>query len=138
MLDSYVDSIQEHVKQSVEDLDSINELLLTRHWTRVEQKGAERLIQVLVEACIGIAKHWLKKEQKSLPSDAYSVFDKLLTLQVISPPEAQQWRRIIGMRNAIVHDYLNLDDQVIKAIIDSKMYLSLERFALTMSEQLRS
>lgn len=75
MLNTYVEAIQQHVNESVEDLDSIYSILQERSWTRVERKGAERLIQTLVEACIGISKHWLKQQNKVLPVDAYSVFE---------------------------------------------------------------
>jgi len=136
MLDTYVDAIQQHVNESVEDLESIYDILQDRSWTRVERKGAERLLQTLVEACIGVSKHWLKKQNKVLPVDAYSVFEKLMGLQLISNKDADEWKRIIGMRNAIVHDYLNLDEKVIRAIIINKMYLKLQKFALDISEKL--
>ena len=137
MLDTYVDAIQHHVNESVEDLESIYDILLERPWTRVERKGAERLLQTLVEACIGVSKHWLKKQNKVLPVDAYSVFEKLMDLQLISINDADEWKRIIGMRNAIVHDYLNLDEKVIRAIIMNKIYLKLQTFALDISEKLK-
>lgn len=137
MLDSYVDAIQQHINESVEDLESIYDILQNRSWTRVERKGAERLLQTLVEACIGVSKHWLKKQNKVLPVDAYSVFEKLMELQLISIKDADEWKRIIGMRNAIVHDYLNLDEKVIRTIIINKMYLKLQKFALDISEKLK-
>ena len=137
MLNNYVDAIQEHINESVEDLDSLHQILQTRSWTRVERKGAERLLQILVESCIGIAKHWLKKQGKVLPSDAYSVFEKLTELQLLSPDETQEWQRVIGMRNAIVHDYLNLDEKVIRAVVVNKMYSKLQKFALTVSNKLK-
>ncbi|NQY63262.1 MAG: DUF86 domain-containing protein [Alteromonadaceae bacterium] len=95
-------------------------------------------MQILVESCIGIAKHWLKQQNKVMPSDAYSVFEKLTELQLISPDDIKEWQRIIGMRNAIVHDYLNLDEKVIKAIVVNQMYLTLKKFALNTSEKLKS
>ena len=137
MVETYVDAIQQHVNECVEDLDSIHLLLKERTWTRVERKGAERLLQILVESCIGIAKHWLKQQNKVMPSDAYSVFEKLTELQLISPDDSKEWQRIIGMRNAIVHDYLNLDEKVIKTIVVNKMYLTLKKFALDTSEKLK-
>ena len=137
MLDIYIDAIQQHVNESVEDLESIYDILQDRSWTRVERKGAERLLQTLVEACIGVSKHWLKKQNKVLPVDAYSVFEKLMGLQLISNKDADEWKRIIGMRNAIVHDYLNLDEKVIRAIIINKRYLKLQKFALDISEKLK-
>jgi len=138
MLNIYVDAIQQHVNESVEDLDTLHEILKQRSWTRVERKGAERLLQTLVEACIGVSKHWLKQQNKVLPTDAYSVFKKLMELQLIPVEDAQEWQRIIGMRNAIVHDYLNLDEKVIKAIVVNKMYLKLQAFALDISAKLKS
>ena len=138
MLNIYVDAIQQHVQESVEDLDTLHDILKQRTWTRVERKGAERLLQTLVEACIGVAKHWLKQQNKVLPSDAYAVFQKLMELQLIPSEEAQEWQRIIGMRNAIVHDYLNLDEKVIKAIVVNKMYLKLQDFALNISAKLNN
>ena len=138
MLNNYANSIQEHVNECVEDLDSLHQLLKQRSWTRVERKGAERLLQILVESCIGVAKHWLKQQGKTIPNDAYSVFEKLTELQLISPDERLEWQRVIGMRNAIVHDYLNLDEKVIRAIIVNQLYLSLQKFAITTSEKLRT
>ena len=136
MLNTYVDAIQQHVNETIEDLDTLYSILKERSWTRVERKGAERLIQTLVEACIGLSRHWLKQQNKVLPADAYSVFEKLMELQLIPVEEAQEWQRIIGMRNAIVHDYLNLDEKVIKAVVTNKMYLKLQKFALNISTQL--
>jgi len=137
MLNTYKDAIQQHINESVEDLENIYDILQQRSWTRIERKGAERLLQTLVEACIGLSKHWLKQQNKVLPVDAYSVFEKLMDLQLISSDDAEEWQRIIGMRNAIVHDYLNLDEKVIKAVVVNKMYLKLHAFALKICEELK-
>ncbi|WP_428357395.1 type VII toxin-antitoxin system HepT family RNase toxin [Methyloprofundus sp.] len=138
MLNIYVDAIQQHVQESVEDLDTLHDILKQRSWTRVERKGAERLLQTLVEACIGVSRHWLKQQNKVLPTDAYGVFKKLMELQLIPTEDAQEWQRIIGMRNAIVHDYLNLDEKIIKTIVVDKMYLKLQDFALNISAKLNN
>jgi uncharacterized protein YutE (UPF0331/DUF86 family) len=66
MPNAYVEAIQQHVNESVEGLETIYLILQERSWTRVERKGAERVIQTLVEACIGISKHWLKQQNKVL------------------------------------------------------------------------
>lgn len=138
MLNTYTQAIEQHVNESVEDLDTLYDILQQRSWTRVERKGAERLLQTLVEACIGVSKHWLKQQNKVLPTDAYAVFEKLMELQLIPYEEAPEWQRTIGMRNAIVHDYLNLDEKVIKAIVANKMYLKLQAFALNISAKLKT
>jgi len=60
-----------------------------------------------------------------------------MDLQLISSDDAEEWQRIIGMRNAIVHDYLNLDEKVIKAIVVNKMYFKLQAFALKICDELK-
>jgi uncharacterized protein YutE (UPF0331/DUF86 family) len=138
MLNAYIDSMEEHINETVEDLNSLHQLLTTRAWSRVERKGAERLLQILVEGSIGLAKHFLKQQNKSLPNDAYSVFEKLTDLQLISADELLEWRKIIGLRNAIVHDYLNLDEKLIRAVITNKMYITLQSFSLDLCDKLKS
>jgi len=61
-----------------------------------------------------------------------------MELQLISAEDAHEWQRIIGMRNAIVHDYLNLDEKVIKAVVVNKMYLKLQAFVLEISDKLEN
>ncbi len=121
MLDTYVAAISLHVNETIEDLNTIYDILQQRNWSRVERKGAERLLQTLVEACIGVSKHWLKKQNKVIPADAYGVFEKLSELQLLPAQDLDEWQRVIGMRNAIVHDYLNLDEKVIRSILTKKM-----------------
>ena len=138
MLETYIAAIQQHVDETIEDLDSLYEILQHRAWTRLERKGAERLLQTLVEACIGVSKHWLKQQNKTLPADAYAVFEKLMELQLIPADDTQEWQRIVGMRNAILHDYLNLDEKIIKAIVMNKMYLKLRDFVWMVNTKLSS
>jgi uncharacterized protein YutE (UPF0331/DUF86 family) len=40
-----------------------------------------------------------------------------------------EWRRVIGLRNALVHDYLNIDPAVIASLIGEKRFGLLVNFA---------
>jgi uncharacterized protein with HEPN domain len=42
---------------------------------------------------------------------------------------ALNWHKIIGIRNALVHDYLNLDTEVLLDIIQQKRYQDLDGFS---------
>ena len=35
----------------------------------------------------------------------------------LSPDTLIGWRKIIGLRNALVHDYLNIDPEIIRSVI---------------------
>jgi len=113
--------------ECVEDLDDLNSRVqgLNKH----EYNSGERTLQVLIESCIGLAKHWVKQESKVVPNDAYAAMEKLHFNGHVSVDELKNWRRVIGMRNALVHDYLNLDKEIIRSVITEKYYLSLVVFA---------
>ena len=120
--------MREHIRQVISELDGLANILDKRDFTLYEYRAAERTLQVLVEACIGIAKHWSRKVYHSAPADAYTAFSNLARQGELSL-STQEWRAIIGMRNALVHDYLNIDPRVIEGVIQSKRYLPLADFA---------
>jgi uncharacterized protein YutE (UPF0331/DUF86 family) len=90
-------------------------------------RAAERNLQLLTEACIGIAKQRLKSLGSVVPSDARKAFEKLRSLGY--DDSDIPWNKVIGLRNALVHDYLNLDDAIVADIIRRKEYRQLLELA---------
>jgi uncharacterized protein YutE (UPF0331/DUF86 family) len=129
MDESYIDSMTSHVREVERDLLALTDLIRAGSLSRFEYRAAERSLQVLIEACIGIAKHWAKQEFKTAPVDAFGAF-KLLIDHTLIDQDPKEWRKVIAMRNALVHDYLNIDSQVVEAIIKEKVYERLVGFAL--------
>jgi len=70
---------------------------------------------------IGIAKHWSYALNKTAPADAYSAFEKLSQLGV-NDIDVTAWRETIGIRDALVHDYLNIDPEIILLVIKQKNF----------------
>ncbi len=128
MLKEYLIAILQHRRECLEDLDSLASIAALRSFNRIERRAAERALQVLIESCIGVAKHWLKAAGKNQPLDAYENFTKLAELQKISLEELKKWRKIIGMRNALVHDYLTIDSELLQQILAERHYLFLTDF----------
>lgn len=127
MSSAYVSSMQEHIQHLVHQLDQLASL--KRSLNQFESLAAERLLQVLIEACIGVAKHWVKHQGLGVVSDAYRAF-VLLEQNGQLPDSPIEWRKIIGMRNALVHDYLNIDPRVILDVIVQERYKQLASFAM--------
>lgn len=128
MDNTYLFSMQEHLEQLKSELQGLTDIINQRDLNRYEYRASERTLQVLIEACIGIAKHWVYALNKTAPADAYSAFEAL-SQQGIASINDVEWRKIIGMRNALVHDYLNIEPEIIRHVIKNATYHALFMFA---------
>lgn len=137
MLKEYLIAIEQHRRECLEDLEELSLIAVQRPFNRIERRAAERALQVLIESCIGVAKHWLKMASKNQPLDAYENFNKLAELQIISLEELKQWRKIIGMRNALVHDYLAIDSELLQQVLARQLYRFLTDFLEKACQQIR-
>ena len=82
----------------------------------------------MIEACIGLAKHWVKHKGLGVVTDANRAFI-LLAQHGEWIEQKLDWHRIIGMRNALVHDCLNIDQRIILDAIKQRRYQDLHNFA---------
>ncbi len=96
--------------------------------SRLEQNGVLHALQVLIENAIGKAKHTLKAANESIPVSAYDAFDNLARMGVINTLELENWNLAIGLRNRIVHDYMNIDMAFVLELICQSQYLFLQAF----------
>lgn len=107
----------------------LNELKQLNALNKRDYRAAERLLQLLTEVSIGLAKHWLKSIKKESGSNAYQTYIALQDLGIITDNELIEWRKIIGLRNSLVHDYLNVDKAIIKLIVKEEKYKTLLLFS---------
>ncbi len=125
-IENYAQSIQEHIRECVEELDEYSRDL--NKLVNKDFRCIERDLQILIEAGIGVAKRLVKKHNKAVAVGAYENFQKLFDLKLISQSELQKWEPIVGLRNILVHDYLNVDRNVLRAILEKKEYHLIEDF----------
>ena len=102
--------------------------------SRLEQNGVLHALQVLVENAIGKAKHLIKAAGEPVPVSAYDSFRALARILGLSSQELDQWNAIIGLRNRIVHDYMNLDMRRVLQVVESGGYAFVVDFLLTSPE----
>ncbi|TLM76969.1 type VII toxin-antitoxin system HepT family RNase toxin [Microbulbifer harenosus] len=130
---AYCDAINEQVDIHSRLLKQISE---KQTLGLLERTAAERSLQILVEAAIGAAKHTSRKLKLPERTEAASSIIQLLENQPLDDVTPQEMKGAVGMRNAIVHDYLNLDWELIQEVITEKKYLKLGQFVRHCSELL--
>jgi uncharacterized protein YutE (UPF0331/DUF86 family) len=128
MENTYTLSMLAHVKGLECELQVLNEISVQRALNQFEYRAAERTLQVIIEASIGIAKHLCKQLNGVAPVSAYQAFE-ILEGHGVSIVKETNWKQIIGLRNALVHDYLNIDSAVIEQLVREKHYISVIEFA---------
>lgn len=99
--------------------------------SRLEQNGVLHAIQVLVENAVGKAKQLLKVAGKQVPLSAYDSFIGLEELGVVKASTLTGWNAAIGLRNRIVHDYMNIDMLRVLELVKSEQYRFITDFLLT-------
>ncbi|MCF7968916.1 MAG: DUF86 domain-containing protein [Methylococcaceae bacterium] len=105
-----------------------DKLLSNEPLTALERSGALHALQVLIENAIGKAKHLMKSAGEPVPVSAYDAFASLAQMGTISVEQAQQWNNAIGMRNRIVHEYMNLNMELILHWVKTERYLFIVDF----------
>ncbi len=92
-----------------------------RALTALEQGGVLHAMQVLIENAIGKAKQLLKASNQPVPISGYDAFNALTTCDLVPPADLAAWNAVIGLRNRIVHDYMNIEmDQVTDLVVARK------------------
>lgn len=120
--EAYVYALREQVEQQLAGLEELASLLDDRPLSFNERNAVERGLQVLVEIAVGCSKHVLKSQQRPVPSEARAAIERVYELLALQKPELAQMRGAVGMRNAIIHDYLNLDWERIGAVLQGRQY----------------
>lgn len=91
-------------------------------YRRVEKKRAcERLLQIAVEATIDVCSLLVAGLRLGLPGEEDDLFDKLEQAAVLSKGMSDTPRAMKGCRNALVHDYGRVDDEIIFEAVTAKL-----------------
>lgn len=114
-------SILDEVSARLKQADTLSNL---------ETNGVIHSLQVLIENAIGKTKHLLKFHGKNIPVSGYDAFEALKHNQLISASDLSKWQKIIGFRNTIVHEYVNVDLDLVNKIVINKEYQIIIDFLL--------
>jgi uncharacterized protein YutE (UPF0331/DUF86 family) len=119
------DVFERRTRRFVETLE-ILERLRTTPWdqfsTDPEKYGsAERFLQVAVEILDDLGAHLVARDAAG-PVERYrDIPDRLLAAGRLREEQADVWRRVIGFRNVIVLDYMDVDRAIVYDILTNRL-----------------
>ncbi|MEE9355788.1 MAG: DUF86 domain-containing protein [Methylococcaceae bacterium] len=127
----YQRETEQIARQQTSLLDEASTLLNSgKTLTGLEQNGVLHALQVLIENAIGKAKHLLKAAEVPVPISAYDTFAELIKQGYIPEHQKNQWNAIIGLRNKIVHDYMNINIETVLDLVRQNAYQPITHFLL--------
>jgi len=130
-LDLYQSETALIAQQQTAMLDEARERLMAGvQLSRLEQNGVLHAIQLLVENAVGKAKHLLKAHEKTVPLSAYDSFAGLVELGLVAEQDLPAWNAAIGLRNKIVHDYMNIEMARVLELVRLGQYRFVSAFLL--------
>jgi uncharacterized protein YutE (UPF0331/DUF86 family) len=129
-----IESRLERLRALIAELDKIREGGRDAYTAEPRLRLAtERALQLAIQSCIDIAGHLVAELDLPMPSDYRGLFPELAAAG-LDPTLAKGLGNAAGLRNILVHDYLDLDDN---AIWDALSHLDdLRQFAAFAVERL--
>ena len=130
-LDLYLADTARIAHEQTSLLDQARQRLLAgQPLNRLEESGVLHALQVLVENAIGKAKHTVKACNAPVPVSAYDAFSSLNQLGKLGGGAIEEWNSIIGLRNRIVHDYMNIDMAFVLGLVRDQRYRLVTEFLM--------
>lgn len=83
-------------------------------------------LQRICEACVDLAMHITSVKKLGLPQDSKEVFELLEKSKIIRRELSDQFKKMVGFRNIAVHDYQELNLDVVKDVIENRLDLFYE------------
>ena len=85
-------------------------------------RGAvERYLYLLAESCISLAEAIVSFQNLRKPSYAREAFDILAEEKILPKAFTNEFGRIVGFRNALAHDYEELDFSIVYDVLHNKL-----------------
>src|SRR5436190_21029437 len=85
------------------------------------QAAAERNVQVAVQSVLDICNHVVADMKLEVPDEEKQAFQILASHKFISPALAKTLAAMAGMRNVLVHEYLEVDRERVYAILTTNL-----------------
>ena len=107
-------------------------------FSETDSLAIQRALQILVESVIGMSRYVAETALGIRVAKSRESLDELRRMGVLDHEIHARLLRIVGFRNVLVHDYLNIDDAVVSAIVRKREYAFLVDFLSMLTAYLDS
>jgi len=92
-------------------------------------------LQRACEASIDLGMHLVRKRGLGIPQESREAFELLEKAGLLDSGLAQRMKKMVGFRNVAVHDYTDLNYEIIKVIITERLedFSAFNKFALQLA-----
>lgn len=97
-------------------------------WRERDLLAIQRALQIFIETFIGFARYIVQQKYQLSVSQSREALNILRQQESLTFTQHQQLLKMIGFRNVLVHDYLDIDENIIRSIIKNESYLFLNEF----------
>ncbi len=102
----------------------------TDTWTERDFLAIQRALQVYIESFIGMARYFVQQKYTLSVSQSREALDELKSRGDLTALQHEELLKIVGFRNVLVHDYLDINDGIVQAVVTKKHYAIMEALFL--------
>ena len=118
---AYEQALIRHQQRMLRILDEYHNEDVTK-WTERDFLAIQRALQIYIESFIGMARYFVGQKYNLSVSQSREAVDELKSRGDLSVEQHDELIKIIGFRNVLVHDYLDLNDGIMQAVIKKRHY----------------
>lgn len=113
-----IDKLLAHIETCVRELRTEARLERIDHDVR-ERPFVEHTLQIAIQAALDAASHVVSDARLGEPASARELFELLAAAGWLDQPLMERLRRMVGMRNVLVHGYTKVDpEQLRRAVVN--------------------
>jgi uncharacterized protein YutE (UPF0331/DUF86 family) len=108
----------------------------TNTWTERDFLAIQRALQIYIESFIGMARYLVQQKYNLSVSQSREALDELKSRGDLTAQQHDELLKIVGFRNVLVHDYLEINDGIVQSVITKRHYAIIERLVLQWQQAL--
>jgi uncharacterized protein YutE (UPF0331/DUF86 family) len=126
---AYEQALLRHQRRMLRILDEYSREN-TDTWTERDFLAIQRALQVYIESFIGMARYFVQQKYNLSVGQSREALDELKSRGDLSFQQHEELLKIVGFRNVLVHDYLEINDGIVQAVVTKKHYAIMESLIL--------